>query len=314
MNVSCRIVFMGTPVFAVPALQALIQAGYPVAMVVTQPDRPVGRGRKILFSEVKQIATEMGLPVYQPENLKTADSWGRIRDARPDVMVVVAYGQLLPSVLLRMPPWGCLNIHASLLPRYRGPAPIQRAVINREPETGVTIMKMDSGLDTGDILYSRSTPILPEDTAATLHDRLASMGADLLLHTLENLESVYTKATPQEDALATYAPMLTKADGRIDWSKPADDIDALIRGTQPWPGAYTFVGGRRLKVFRGRIVPRPAGGPPGSVLPSPTEELWIATGSGILSLVEVQPESGRRMSITDFLKGRPVQTGSILSE
>jgi methionyl-tRNA formyltransferase len=228
------------------------------------------------------------------------------------VIVVVAYGHILPSVLLRMPPWGCVNIHASLLPRYRGPAPIQRAVINREPETGVTIMKMDSGLDTGDILLSRSTPIGPDDTAATLHDRLASIGASLLLETLGDLETVFAAATPQDEALATYAPMLTKAHGRIDWSKSADDIDALIRGTQPWPGAYTFLEGRRLKVFRGQVVPREAGRPPGTVVTSPTEELWVATGNGILSLVEVQAESSRRMSIADFLKGRMVKAGSIV--
>ena len=304
---------MGTPDFAVPALDALYRSTHDVVMVITQPDRPVGRGKKILPSPIKQAAIQMGCPVFQPHSLKSQDTHDIFTKAAPDLIVVVAFGQILPKTILGIPRLGCVNIHASLLPRYRGPAPIQWAVINRDAETGVTIMKMDTGLDTGDILLTQSTPICPEDTAADLHDRLASIGAILLMDAVSSYDMISKFASPQNHSLATYAPMLKKSDGHIDWNQSAEDIHARIRGTTPWPGAHAVWDGRRLKIHQAKIVSMDATEIPGTIIRGPSDELWVACGSHVLALMTVQLESGKRLSIDDFLKGRPIAVGTLLS-
>jgi len=305
---------MGTPAFAVPSLNRLHEAGHRVVLAVTQPDRPAGRGRKLEASAVKKAALELGIPVFQPKSIHEPEAVRMLQESRADIFIVVAFGQILKPVVLSIPPLGAVNVHASLLPRYRGPAPVQWAIICRETETGVTIMQMDEGLDTGDILASAAVPILPSDTGQSLLDRLSEIGADTLLHTLMRYPEIRSHATPQDPGKACYAPMLKKTDGRIDWRRSAQDIDALVRGTLPWPGAYTTLGGKRLKVFR---VKSESGNveetPPGTVLRSPADELWVAAADQPISLLEVQLESGKRLPIGAFLKGHPVPVGTILT-
>lgn len=314
MPSSYRIVFMGTPAFAVPSLKRLHNAGHRVVLAVTQPDRPAGRGRKLEASAVKKAALELGIPVFQPQSIHEPEAVRMLQEIRADMFIVVAFGQILKPVLLSIPPLGALNVHASLLPRYRGPAPVQWAIICGETETGVTIMQMDEGLDTGVILSSSAVPILPSDTGQSLLERLSEIGADILLQTLMHYPELRSNAIPQDPGNACYAPMLKKSDGRIDWRRSAQDIDALVRGTLPWPGAYTTLGGKRLKVFR---VKSESGGieetPPGTVLRSPADELWVAAADQPISLLEVQLESGKRLPIGAFLKGHPVPVGTILT-
>lgn len=306
-----RIIFMGTPDFAVPALDALHRSGHRVVHVVTQPDRPRGRGRKPTPPPVKAAALKMGLPVVQPESTRAPEFLRAVRTLAPDLLVVVAFGQILKPALLEIPRMGAINIHASLLPRYRGPAPIQWAIINGESETGVTTMFMDAGMDTGDILLTRSDPISAEDTAGILHDRLSVVGAELLIETLSGFETI--RPTPQEDAKSSYAPMLKKQDGHIQWDQSARAIDCRVRGVTPWPGAYTFLEGRRIKLFRTEPLDEPASAPPGTVVPGFPDELRVATGRGVLSLLELQGESGRRLPVADFLRGRALPPGVVLT-
>jgi len=314
MPTSYRIVFMGTPAFAVPSLKRLHNAGHRVVLAVTQPDRPAGRGRKLEASAVKKAALELGIPVFQPKSIHQPDAVRMLQESRADLFIVVAFGQILKPVVLSIPPLGAVNVHASLLPRYRGPAPVQWAIICGETETGVTIMQMDEGLDTGDILTTTAVPILPSDTGQSLLERLSEIGADTLLQTLMRYPEIRSHATPQDHSKASYAPMLKKTDGRIDWRRSAQDIDALVRGTLPWPGAYTMLGGKRLKVFR---VKSESGSvevtSPGTVLRSPADELWVAAADQPISLLEVQMESGKRLSIGAFLKGHPIPVGTILT-
>ena len=241
---------MGTPHFSVPGLQALHQNGYEIALVVTQPDRPKGRGRRITPSPVKQTAQDLGYPVIQPSFIKTPDFANQIKSLKPDFQVVIAYGKILPENVLALPRIGTINIHASLLPKLRGAAPIQWAVINAETETGVCSMLMDKGMDTGDVLLTAKEAIEPGDTAGTLHDRLAVKGARVLIDTLNAYADNTIQPIPQDHNLATYAPMLTKDDGLINWNKSAKSLENFIRGVTPWPGAYTFWGDKRLKIFR----------------------------------------------------------------
>ncbi len=308
-----RIVFMGTPAFAVPALERLVSAGHTILQVVTQPDRPKGRGKAVVFSPVKQMALELGRPVMQPLSVRTSEFSEVLSGLNPDFLVVVAYGQVLPRQVLSVPHIAAVNIHASLLPRYRGPAPIQWAIINREVETGVTLMLMDEGLDTGDMLTSASISIRPDDTSGALHDRLAVLGADLLVRTLERFDIHRKNAAPQLHDRATYAPMLKKSDGHLDWRKPAEDIEALIRGLTPWPGAFCFIEGKRIKIFRAtpKIIRTDA--LPGTVIPGFPDELTVATGCHALIVQELQGESGKRLSIRDFLRGHPIPPGTVLS-
>jgi methionyl-tRNA formyltransferase len=311
MSESPKIVFMGTPDFAVPVLNALQEHAYDVALVVTQPDRPKGRGRKLLPPPVKSRAIEMGYNVIQPESVRTDEFISLIRGIDPDFFVVVAFGHILPKQILELPKKGAINIHGSLLPKYRGSAPIQWAIINGEKETGVTTMLMDSGMDTGHMLLSEKTEIMPEDTSDTLHDRLAILGANLLIRTLKNFDAITPMPQNHEDA--TYAPMLKKADGRIDWKKSAKSLDEFIRGVTPWPGAFTFHENRRLKIFKTIPILTESESPPGTVVRGFPDELRVATGDGVLSILEIQGESGKRLLIKDFLRGYPIPVGTVFT-
>jgi methionyl-tRNA formyltransferase len=307
-----NIVYMGTPDFAVPTLRALRESGHRVLAVVTQPDRPKGRGRKLAPPPVKKTATAFGIPVIQPETVRSDEFHQRIRELAPDLFVVVAFGQLLPPSLLAIPAMGAVNVHASLLPRHRGSAPIQWAIIEGDAETGVTTMMMDKGMDTGDILLMAKTPIASEETAAELHDRLGEMGAPLLLDTIQRLRSGDLAPVPQAPERATYAPMLKKKDGEIDWSQPAEHIARRIRGMTPWPGAYTFSDGMRLKVFKARVLERDISVPPGTILECIPGELRVATGKSALAISEIQGKSGKRLPIDDFLCGCRLPDGTCL--
>lgn len=307
-----RIIFMGTPEFAVPTLKALHDNRHHVLAVATQPDRPKGRGRRMVASPVKEVAMGYGYPVWQPAKVKEAWFLEKIIALAPDVFVVVAYGHILPPSALALPRLGAINIHASLLPAYRGAAPVQWAIINGDEETGVTTMWMDEGMDTGDILLTAKAPIRSEDTAQTLHNRLAPLGAELLIETLDQLASGRLVGIPQDKSKATYAPFLKKEDGRIDWSKEAKSLDAFVRGMNPWPGAFTFLLGKRLKIFRAKPLQQGAREEPGTVLQGFPGDLNVATGRGILSLKEVQLESGKRLGVEEFLRGCPVPPGTIL--
>ncbi|MDM8549780.1 methionyl-tRNA formyltransferase [Desulfobacterales bacterium HSG2] len=312
MNEKYRIVFMGTPDFSVPALNILHENAYDVALVVTQPNRPKGRGRKLHPPPVKKAALNLGYDVIQPESVRTDEFADRVTACKPDLFVVVAFGHILPQRILEIPRLGAVNIHASLLPKYRGSAPIQWVIINGEKETGVTTMFMDKGMDTGDILLSEKIEIAPDDTSATLHDRLAIVGAELLVKTLKRFEADDIQPVPQDHAQATYAPILNKKDGRIDWKKSAEALEAFIRGVTPWPGAFTFHEDKRLKIFKAVPVLTDTDEPPGTVIRSFPDELRVATGKGVLSILEIQGASGKRLLIKDFLRGYKMPPGTIL--
>ncbi len=303
MKKKARIIFMGTPDFAVPALKALHENEENVVLVVTQPDRPKGRGRKRSFSPIKETAINLGYNFIQPSSIRTTEFSNHITKLNPDVIVVVAFGHILPKNILKIPNTATINIHASLLPKYRGPAPIQWAIINGEKETGITMISMDEGMDTGDILLFSTLEITPDDTSGTLHDRLANLGADLLIQTLKSFEKGDIHPIPQDHTQATYAPMLKKNDGRMNWERPAEDLEAFIRGMTPWPGAFTFHEKKRLKIFRAKAIFMDTSETPGTVIKGFPDELWIATGNGVLSILEIQGASGKRLLIKDFLRG-----------
>ncbi len=305
------IVFMGTPDFAVPTLKALHRAPYSVPLVVTQPDRPKGRGRRSTPSPVKTTATQMGLTIAQPVNVREPEFLLRLKNLDPDFLVVVAYGQILPDIVLAIPRRGPINVHASLLPKYRGPAPIQWAIMRGESQTGVTTILMDRGVDTGDTLLCAKTPIDSKDTADTLHDRLAVLGADLLVQTIDGICKGTLFPKMQQHTYATYAPLLKKTDGRVDWQKPAHAIDAMIRAMTPWPGAFCFKNGKRYKIHKARPLSADTPEQPGCIVPGFPDELRIATGEGVLSILEIQGESGKRMLINNFLRGCPLAAGEI---
>lgn len=307
-----RIIFMGTPEFSVPGLQALHQNGYEIALVVTQPDRPRGRGRKISPSPVKKAAEDLGLPVIQPTSIKTSVFIDQIKFLEPDFQVVIAYGKILPESVLALPRIWTINIHASLLPRLRGAAPIQWAVINGDSETGVCSMRMDAGMDTGDVFLTAREPIRPDDTAGTLHDRLSVKGATVLIETLKAHADESLQPTPQDPSLATYAPLLSKDDGQINWNKPASSLECFIRGVTPWPGAYTFWGDKRLKIFKSAPISAEITETPGTVLSGFPDELRVATGEGALSIQEIQGASGKRLPVKEFLRGNPIAPATIL--
>jgi len=312
MRKKFRIIFMGTPQFAVPALKALHESAHDIIMVVTQPDRPSGRGRKVSPPAVKATALDLGYHVLQPPSIKTTEFSDLIAQQKPDLLVVIAFGRILPENVLALPRLGTINVHASLLPKYRGPAPIQWAVINGEKETGVCTQLMEKELDTGDLLLSVRETIKPDDTAGDLHDRLAVKGATVLIDTLKGLASKSIQPVSQDHSLATYAPMLTKDDGLINWNKPAQYLESFIRGVTPWPGAYTFLGGNRLKLFKSHPITADITEPPGTVLQGFPDELRIATPKGALSIEEIQGASGKRLSTKDFLRGHPIPPGSTL--
>ena len=306
-----RIVFMGTPDFAVPSLQALIDAGHDVCAVYTQPDKPQGRKQILTAPPVKTLALEHDIPVFQPNTLKNEDEQARLRELAPEVIIVVAYGKLLPKAVLDIPPHGCINVHGSLLPRWRGAAPIQWAVIAGDEMAGVTTMQMAEGLDTGDMLLTYETKVGEKETAGELFDRLAQSGAELLTQTLVKLDEITPR--PQDDAQSCYAHMLDKQMAVIDWSKSAHEIDCLIRGLNPWPIALTTLSGERLKVFAAEKAN--GRGEPGTVLEAdPKKGLTVACGEGALKLTEIQLVGGKRMKATDFLRGHVIEVGTKLGD
>ncbi len=306
-----RIVFMGTPDFAVPSLQALIDAGHDVCAVYTQPDKPQGRKQILTAPPVKTLALEHDIPVFQPNTLKNEDEQARLRELAPEVIIVVAYGKLLPKAVLDIPPHGCINVHGSLLPRWRGAAPIQWAVIAGDEMAGVTTMQMAEGLDTGDMLLTYETKVGEKETAGELFDRLAQSGAELLTQTLVKLDEITPR--PQDEAQSCYAHMLDKQMAVIDWSKSAHEIDCLIRGLNPWPIALTTLSGERLKVFAAEKAN--GNGEPGTVLEAdPKKGLTVACGEGALGLTEIQLVGGKRMKATDFLRGHAIEVGTKLGD
>ncbi|MDU4961452.1 MAG: methionyl-tRNA formyltransferase [Sporomusaceae bacterium] len=300
-----RIVFMGTPDFAVPSLQALIRAGHEIAAVVTQPDRPRGRGRKLCPSPVKQAALDGNIPVLQPGKVKDPAFLQDLQRLKPSVIIVVAYGQILPKTILDLPDFGCINLHASLLPHYRGAAPIHWAIIKGEQMTGVTTMHMDVGLDSGDMILKAETAIDPDETTGMLHDRLKLIGAELLEQTLRLLETGQAPRTPQDHAASTYAPLLTRELERIDWTQPAQAVHNRIRGLCPWPGAYCLHRGKVLKLCRSRltILPPQTDTRPGRIHALTAEGVIVETGDGAVELLELQPECRQRMNARDCANG-----------
>jgi len=302
-----NLVFMGTAGFAVPCLQAILEAGHRVSAVVSQPDRPRGRGMKLQESPVKVAAVQAGLPVLQPERASQPEFVEHLRSLAPQVIVVVAYGQILRPAVLEVPPLGCINVHGSLLPELRGAGPIQWAILRGHAETGVTTMFMDAGMDTGDMILKRSLPILPEDTAATLGERLAPLGAGLLAETLALLEAGQAPREPQDPDAATYAPMLHREDGAVDWSLPAEAIRNRIHGCNPSPGAFARREEGVVKLWRADVIQGAAAAPPGTVLDA--SRLVIAASEGALRLLEVQPENRGRLDGETFCRGYRVAAG-----
>ena len=303
-----RIIFAGTPPFAAAALNALADAGHDIALVLTQPDRPAGRGMKLTPSAVKQAALARGLPVSQPPSLKSPEARDELRAADADVMVVAAYGLILPQAVLDLPRFGCLNIHASLLPRWRGAAPIQRAILAGDLETGITIMQMDAGLDTGAMLSKTVVPIRDSDTAASLHDVLAAAGASAIVAALANYPALVPVA--QDEALATYAAKLSKDEAQLDWCQPADALVRAVRAYNPVPGAWTLLDGAPLKIWAAQAVS--GSGAPGEVLRAEADQLVVACGDGALALQALQPAGSKRMGAAAFLAGRPLPPGTRL--
>lgn len=320
-----RIVFMGTPDFSVPALKALVEAGHQVIAVVTQPDKPKGRGKEVQMTPVKIQAMEYGIPVYQPAKVREASFVEVLQGMEADVYVVIAFGQLLPKAVLELPKYGCINIHASLLPKYRGAAPIQWCVIDGERETGITTMMMDVGLDTGDMLEKTVIPIEEKETGGSLHDKLSLAGGALILSTLKKLEEGTLVRTPQTDEGTCYAKMLTKSLGDIDWNQSAVSIERLIRGLNPWPSAYTLWNGKTIKIWSADVttgreaaaflsesgVPSETGITPGTVVCSDKHSLVVCTGEGLLSVRELQMEGKKRMDTPAFLRGYPIPEGDV---
>ncbi len=303
-----KLIFMGTPRFAVPSLNALVAAKYEVAAVFTQPDKPKDRGMKLQATPVKDCAITHGIPVYQPVTLREGAALDVLRELSPDIIVVAAYGKLLPPDVLQLPPRGCVNVHSSLLPRYRGAAPINWAILNGEQETGVTIMYMAEGLDTGDIISQSATAIDPDEDASALHDRLAEMGAELLVETLRSIERGTAERRPQDDALSSYAPMLSKELSPVDWSKSARQIHDQIRGLSPWPSAVAEIGGVRCKLWSSTVTGERTEKAPGAIVQADRYALKIACGGGqVLQIGELQPDGKKRMAATAFLLGRPIR-------
>lgn len=295
-----RIMFMGTPEFAAVNLRALIESGENIVCAVSQPNKPKNRGMKVVPTPVAQLAQDNSIPLYAPQTLKNEELTSVLEQYRPELIVVVAYGKLLPSYILDYPKYGCINIHASLLPKYRGAAPIQWSVINGDEITGVTSMYMAEGMDTGDMILKKEIAVLPSDTAGTMHDKLAELGAIVLMETVKSIKEGTAQAQPQNDKDATYAPMLKKEMGKIDWKRSASEIVNLIRGMNPWPGAYSYAGGKRFKVFSAEVCG--GEGVPGQVL-SVTDGLLVAAAEGSVKIDEIQPENKKRMKFADFVKG-----------
>ena len=308
-----RILFMGTPDFAVPSLRALVDAGHTVCGAFTQPDKPKNRGMKLLPTPVKEFCLAHDIPVFQPTKLRDGTVLAQIRELAPELIVVAAYGRILPEDILNYPARGCVNVHSSLLPKYRGAAPINWAILNGDKETGVTIMHMAAELDAGDIIAQASTPIDPDETVESLHDRLAELGAELLVETVKKIEDGTACRTPQDAAQVTYAPMLSRELSPMDWNKPARALHDQVRGLIPWPAAVAELGGVRCKVFSTAVCGESTSAAPGTVVQAGKKGLKIACGGEtVLEILELQPDGKKRMAASAFLQGRPIPEGSSL--
>ena len=309
-----RVIFMGTPDFSVGTLQALIDAGHEVVLAVTQPDKPKGRGKAMQFPPVKEAALEHGIEVYQPRRVREPECVEYLRKFDADIIVVVAFGQILPKEILEMPKYGCVNVHASLLPKYRGAAPIQWAVINGEKVSGVTTMRMDEGLDTGDMIMKEEVVLDEKETGGSLFDRLSEVGAKLCVRTLKAIEDGTATYTKQDHEAATKTTLIKKQFGIIDWSKPAAEIECLIRGLNPWPSAYTYLNGKTLKIWAAAVKDEASDKAPGELAEVAKHGVGVQTGDGILMLEEVQLEGKKRMSADAFLRGNALSEGMKLGK
>ena len=306
---------MGTPDFAVPSLRALLENGYEVVGVFCQPDRPKGRGHKLAACPVKELAQSTGIPVFQPERIKREEGVAMLKSCAPDLCVTAAFGQLLSQEILDIPPLGTINVHSSLLPKHRGSAPINWSIIKGDPVTGVTTMFTDKGMDTGDILLTRETPIGPAENAGELTDRLAVMGAGLLIETIRALEAGTLTRIPQDHEAATYEPKMDKELGRIDWSKPAQELDWLVRGTTPWPGAFTTLGEQTIKIFELTVLDGAASGAPGEIIAADAKQgLVVSCGDHDVVLTQIQMPGAKRMNAKDYLRGHTMETGVCLGK
>ncbi|AST58919.1 methionyl-tRNA formyltransferase [Thermoanaerobacterium thermosaccharolyticum] len=307
-----NIVFMGTPEFAVPSLEKLIESGHNVMLVITQPDKPKGRGKKISYSPVKECAIKNNIEVFQPPKLKNnKEIFDKLSQLNPDLIVVAAYGKILPEEILQIPKYGCINVHASLLPKYRGAAPINWAIINGEKETGITIMYMEKGLDTGDILLQMSIPILEEDNSETIHDKLAVLGGNALIDAINKMVDGALMPVKQDDSKATYAPILEKSIGLINWQKDAVEIKNLVRGLRPWPVAYTYYKGNMLKIWAAEVYSYEGKEKPGTVIYA-GNTLVVKCGKDALKILEIQSEGARRMTVEEYLRGHIIGKGEQL--
>lgn len=302
-----KVIFMGTPDFAVNSLEAVVKAGHEVVLVVTQPDKPKGRGKNVQFTPVKECALNYNIPVFQPAKIREAAAVEELKKYEADIFVVVAFGQILPKEILEMPKYGCINVHASLLPKYRGAAPIQWAVIDGEEKTGITVQRMDEGVDTGDIILKTELMVEKEETGGSLFEKLADTGAKSCVEAMKQIANKTASYTPQDHEEATYAGMLTKKLGNIDWNLSAVEIERLIRGLNPWPSAYTYLDGKTLKIWKASVKESVAGVKPGFVAGVSAKELIVQTGNGALSLEEVQLEGKKRMNVADFLRGYQIE-------
>lgn len=315
-----KIIFMGTPDFSVGTLEALVEAGHDVCLAVTQPDKPKGRGKEMQFTPVKEAAVRLGIPVYQPKRVREAECVEELRKYHADVMVVVAFGQILPEEILEMTPYGCINVHASLLPKYRGAAPIQWSILCGEDVTGVTTMQMDAGLDTGDMLLKTEVKITEEETGESLHDKLAEAGAVLCVETLEKLQEGTLKPEKQGDSPTPYAKMLDKKMGNIDWTRPAAEIERLVRGLNSWPSAYTHWDKKVMKIWKAKVVPQEEGFDavpktvPGTVTKVEKDRFLVQTGDGLLAVKELQIPGKKRMETSAFLRGYTFEEGIVLTD
>jgi methionyl-tRNA formyltransferase len=310
-----RLIFMGTPQFAVPTLEALIEKGHKILAVVTQPDRPKGRGRKRVPSPVKELAVTHQIKLLQPQKVSDDHFCDQIREMEPDMAIVVAFGQILKKNLLTIPGWGVINIHASLLPKYRGAAPIEWAILNSESKTGLTVMRMDEGLDTGPILFQKEVPILEDETAGQLHDRLSQLAGQVIIEALSHMTKTQVKEIPQDDSLASYASKIEKGDSLVDWKQPATRISCLIRALDPRPGAYTLLEGKQIKLFSSTVVDgRGLDGVPGRVVRHTKDAIHVDTGQGMIGIREIQYPGKKRLSIPDFLRGFPLPEGTIFGD
>ena len=307
-----KVVFMGTPDFAVGTLEAIIEAGHEVVLVVTQPDKPKGRSGALQFPPVKECAVAHGLEVFQPTKIRLEENVEFLRKYEADIFVVAAFGQILPKSILDMPKYGCINVHASLLPKYRGAAPIQWAVINGDPVTGVTIQQMDIGVDTGDIILTKELAIAEDETGGGLFDKLAVVGAEACLEAMEQIADGTATRTPQNHDEATHVSMISKEFGNIDWNKSAVEIERLIRGLNPWPSAYTKLDSKTFKIWKASVIAENSEAEPGCVCEITKDSLCVQTGEGVLSLLEVQLEGKKRMEIDAFLRGYSVEKGTVL--